>query len=85
MKQSSLKSELYGTIMFEIKCSMYVPSLISIPFVLSMIWPGQACIKNYKWLQGDNSIHIQRRIMVRVHCPSTYCHLSIYQVSFKSH
>ena len=25
--------------------SMYVPSLISIPFVLSKIWPGQASIK----------------------------------------
>ena len=37
-----------------------------------------------KWLRGDNSINIQGRIMVRVHCPSSRCHLSINQVSFKS-
>ena len=37
-----------------------------------------------KWLRGDNSINIQGRIMVLVHCPSPYCHLSINHVSFKS-
>ena len=37
-----------------------------------------------KWLKGDNSINIQGRIMVLVHCPSPYCHLSINHVSFKS-
>ena len=35
---------------------MYVPSLISIPFVLSKIWPRQATImNNTRWLRGDNS------------------------------
>jgi len=29
---------------------MYVPSLISISFVLSKIWPGQATIMKNKWL-----------------------------------
>jgi len=28
---------------------MYVPSLFSIPFVLSNIWPGQATIMKKKW------------------------------------
>ena len=37
-----------------------------------------------KWLRGDNSVNIQGRIMVRVHCPSSYFHLSINQVSFQS-
>jgi len=36
-----------------------------------------------KWLWGDNSINIQGRIMVLVHCPFPYCHLSINQFSFK--
>jgi len=36
---------------------MYVPSLISIPLVLSRIWPGQATIMK-KWLTGDYSIII---------------------------
>ena len=36
---------------------MYVPSLISIPLVLSKIWPGQATIMK-KWLKGDYSILI---------------------------
>ena len=34
-----------------------------------------------KWLWGDNSINIQGRVMVLVHCPSPHCHLSINQVS----
>jgi len=34
---------------------MYVQSLISIPFVLSKIWPGQATILKSIWLRGDNS------------------------------
>ena len=37
-----------------------------------------------KWLRGDNSINIQGRIMVLVHCPSPHCHLSINQVSLQS-
>jgi len=37
-----------------------------------------------KWLRGDNSFTIQGRSMVLVHCPSPYCDISIYQVSFKS-
>jgi len=36
-----------------------------------------------KWLMGDNSV-IQGRVMVIVHCTSSHCHLSIYQVSFQS-
>ena len=36
---------------------MYVLSLISIPLVLSKIWPGQATIMK-KWLRGDYSIII---------------------------
>jgi len=32
---------------------MYVPSLISIPFVLSKIWPGKPIIMKI-WLKGDN-------------------------------
>ena len=31
-----------------------------------------------------NSINIQGRIIVLVHCPSSHCHLSINQVSFQS-
>ena len=33
-----------------------------------------------KWLSGDNSVNTQGRIMVLVHCPSSYCHLSVNQV-----
>jgi len=32
-------------------------------------------------VKGDNSIKKQGRIMVRVHCSFTHCHLSINQVS----
>jgi len=46
---------------------MYVPSLISIPFVRSKIWPGQSTIMKNKWLRGDNSVNIQGKIMVLVH------------------
>jgi len=45
-----------------------------------MAWTG---IHYEKWLGGDNSINIQGRVMVIVHCPSPHCHLSIYQVLFK--
>ena len=45
-----------------------------------MAWTG---IHYEKWLWGDNSINIQGRIMVLVHCPFPYCHLSINQFSFK--
>jgi len=38
---------------------MYVPHLISIPFVLSKIW-----------LRGDKYANIQGMSMVLVHCPS---------------
>ena len=33
-------------------------------------------------LRGDNSVKIQGRIMVLVHCLSSHCHLSINQVPF---
>jgi len=64
---------------------MYVPSLISISFVLSKIWPRQESIMKNKWLivtGGDNTVNIQGRIMVLVHCPSPDCHLSINKVPF---
>jgi len=44
---------------------------------------AQTCIHYEKWLWGDNSIHIQNRIMVLGFRPSPHCHLSINQVSFK--
>ena len=62
---------------------MYVPSLISIPFVLSKIWHGQTSIME-KWLWGDNSVNIQGRIIDFGFCPSAHCHLSINQDSLKS-
>jgi len=39
----------------------------------------QTCIQyvKNKWLREDNSENIQSRIMVRMHCPSSHCHLSI--------
>jgi len=37
-----------------------------------------------KWLREDNTVDIQGRVMVIVHCPSSHCHLSIKQVSFQS-
>ena len=36
-----------------------------------------------KWLREDNSINNQGRVMVLGHCPSSHCHLSINQFSFK--
>jgi len=36
-------------------------------------------------VKGDNSVNTQCRIVIRVHCPSSYCHKAIHQVSFKSH
>ena len=61
---------------------MYVSSLITIPFVLSKIWPRQVYNMEKKWLRGDNYVNIQVRIRVLVG-PSTDCHLSINQVSFQ--
>ena len=37
-----------------------------------------------KWLRGGNYVNIQGMIMVLVHCPSSYCNLSIHQFSFQS-
>ena len=37
-----------------------------------------------KWLRGNNSITIQVRITVIVHCTSSHGHLSINQVLFQS-
>jgi len=59
---------------------MYLPSLISTPFVLSKTWPGQAFIMKKKLIWGDNSVNIQDRIIVLVHCPFSHCHLSTNQV-----
>ena len=50
---------------------MYLPRFISIPFVLSEVWPRQAFIMK-KLLQGNNSINIQGRIMVLGDCPSPH-------------
>ena len=36
------------------------------------------------WLREHNSINIQGRIIVLVHCHSSHCHLSINQVSFQT-
>ena len=58
---------------------MYVPRLLSIRFVLSKIWPGQATVMKNKWLWGDNSVNIPGRIMVIMHS-----HLSIQQVPLQS-
>ena len=33
--------------------------------------------EKYKWLRGKNSVNIQCRIIVLVHCPPSHCHLSI--------
>ena len=63
---------------------MYVPSLISMHFVLSKIWLGPATIMKNEWLRGNNYLNIQCRIMIIVHCTSSNCHLSINQVSFQS-
>ena len=64
--------------------SIYKPSFILFPFVLSKVWPGQASIMTNTKLREDNSISIQRRSMVLRFCPSSHCHLSINQVSFQS-
>jgi len=50
---------------------MYLPSLISIPLVLSKIWPEQPTIMK-KWLWGDSSVNIHGMIMVLVHCTSSH-------------
>ena len=63
-------------------CNIYI-CLISIPFVLSKIWPGQAYIMKNKWLWGDNSVNKQGMIMVLGFYSSPHCHLSVHQVSFK--
>ena len=64
---------------------VFKQSFISIPFVLSKIWPMAQTGIHYgkKWLRGDNYVNIQGRIMALVHCPFPDCHLSINQVSFQ--
>ena len=64
--------------------SIYKPSFISIPFVLSKICPRQPSIMPNTMLRGDNSINIQARIMVLGFCPASHCHIFINQVSFQS-
>jgi len=73
-----------GILHFLFLSYVYVPSLISIPFVLFKIWPGEGNNMETKWLRGDYSVNIQSRIMFAVHCPSSLCHLSINQVSFQA-
>jgi len=63
---------------------MYLPSLISVPFVRSIILPGQVNSIEKKWLRGDNSVNIQDMSMLLLHWTSCLCHLSINQVSFQS-
>ena len=60
---------------------MYLPRLISIPFVLSQIWPEQASIMK-KNGYGEITLSIYK--IVLVHCPFLHCYLSINQVSFQS-
>jgi len=62
--------------------SIYKPIFIS--FRILKIWLGQASIMKNKWLRGDNSVNIPGRIMINVHCPSSYCHISINQVPLQS-
>ena len=59
---------------------MYVPNLISIPFVLSKIWPIQESIMK-KWLRGNNYVNILGMIMVHVHFLSL---TSFYKPNFIS-
>ena len=63
--------------------SIYIPSFISIPFLLNKIWAGQASTMK-TWLCGDNSVNVQGSIMVLVHCISSYSNLSINQFPFQS-
>ena len=45
---------------------------------------AQTGIHYIKWLWGNNTVHIQGRIMVLVHCRSFHCHLYIkIQVVFQ--
>ena len=75
----------YGSCALPFLLSIYKPIFISIPLGLLKIWLGQASImKKTKWLRGDNSVNILGRILVIVHCPSSYCHLSINQVPLQS-
>ena len=61
---------------------IYKPCFTSIPFLLNKIWAGQATTMK-TWLWGNNSVNIQERIIVLVHCPFSHCHISINQVSFQ--
>ena len=63
--------------------SIYKPCFMSIPFLLNTIWDGEATTMK-TWIKGDHSVNIPGRIMVIVHCPSLYCHLSINQVPLQS-
>ena len=74
---------VFCTFSYEHLC-IDVPCLISIPFVLSKIWPRHTSIMKKKWLWGDNTVNIQGMIMVIVHGPSSHWILSINQVSFQS-
>ena len=56
---------------------MYEHSLISIPFVLSKIWPGQAIIMKKDGYGEITQINIQGMIMVIVHCNFFHCHVYI--------
>jgi len=53
--------------------SIYKPSFIPIPFVLSIKDMARTGNNYEKWLWGDNSINILGRSMVHGHCPSPYC------------
>ena len=56
-------------------------------FNLFSTFQDMARISNHcekKMVMGDNSVIIQSRINVLVHCPSSHCNLSIHQVSFQS-
>ena len=69
---------------FLLLTSIYKPSSILIPFVLSKILLRQVFIMTNTKLRGDNYVHIQVMDMVLVHSTSSHCHLSTNQVSFQS-
>ena len=79
----NIQGRIMALVPFLSLLSIYKPSFIPIPFVLSIKDMARTGNNYEKWLWGDNSINILCRSMVHGHSPSPYCHLSIYQVLFK--
>ena len=60
----------------QVKCmvrvtSIHVPSLISITFVLSKIWPRHTSLMKTKWLRGDKTVNIHGRRFLCTALPLT--------------